>query len=534
MNTTIRNLEKKVTSQNGEDGILEFLTARVKTPTKTFVEIGCSDGLENNSRHLLRLGLSGTGVDISWKKLLKHRSLLEKLPEGQSLRLQCMRVTLRNCGEVLRWEGVSPDVFSLDIDSYDYFIADWLLRAGYRPSIVCLETNTFLGSDPVTVDYIESFSRYQLQPDYGLYFGASPNAWRSLWGAYGYTSLGLDSTGTNIFFVLPERMSPEVFALSEPQDVHQSLFVAKYAKSGDELSSILLATPKLKFLTASSPEYEGRYEEEAPKHTPRDSALFVTTFVKKTYEEVAYKLVESFDNCWPKHYQFLALSEGCNVQRPSDRILTADLASVATGLSEFKQRHRFNPGANGHFGSTYNYIFDCVKWSHKVFAVEVAAEYTDAEFAIYIDADIFTFDQVPDAFLKSLIPENADIAFMPRKNMYSECSFVIYKLRNPLVRSFIFEHTEAYRSDKIFNLPGWTDCHIFDALVAKYSRGGLLKFHNINDGVPHSMHPFINGPLGRYMDHMKGARKNTGKSYDSDLVVTRTEPYWIEKNKAIE
>jgi hypothetical protein len=39
-------------------------------------------------------------------------------------------------------------------------------------------------------------------------------------------------------------------------------------------------------------------------------------------------------------------------------------------------------------------------------------------------------------------------------------------------------------------------------------------------------HPLINGPLGKFMDHMKGARKNDGKSKPSDIMVTRKEDYW--------
>jgi hypothetical protein len=113
--------------------------------------------------------------------------------------------------------------------------------------------------------------------------------------------------------------------------------------------------------------------------------------------------------------------------------------------------------------------------------------------------------------------------------MYSECSFVLYRQRNPFVRSFIFEHAEIYRKDLIYQLPGWTDCHVFDYLVKKYSKNGALKFWDINKDVPNSSHPFINGPLGRYMDHMKGGRKTAGKSYASDFVVNRTESYWKEK-----
>ena len=39
-------------------------------------------------------------------------------------------------------------------------------------------------------------------------------------------------------------------------------------------------------------------------------------------------------------------------------------------------------------------------------------------------------------------------------------------------------------------------------------------------------HPFINGPLGAYMDHMKGPRKQLGKSRRKDLKINRNEPYW--------
>ena len=41
-------------------------------------------------------------------------------------------------------------------------------------------------------------------------------------------------------------------------------------------------------------------------------------------------------------------------------------------------------------------------------------------------------------------------------------------------------------------------------------------------------HPLINSELGKWIDHMKGARKNTKKSLPKDLMVNRTEAYWNE------
>ena len=39
-------------------------------------------------------------------------------------------------------------------------------------------------------------------------------------------------------------------------------------------------------------------------------------------------------------------------------------------------------------------------------------------------------------------------------------------------------------------------------------------------------HPLINTKLGKWIDHMKGARKNQGKSKTSDIMVKRKEDYW--------
>jgi hypothetical protein len=39
-------------------------------------------------------------------------------------------------------------------------------------------------------------------------------------------------------------------------------------------------------------------------------------------------------------------------------------------------------------------------------------------------------------------------------------------------------------------------------------------------------HPLINTEWGAYLDHLKGNRKDTGRSKIKDLVVNRTEGYW--------
>ena len=43
----------QVYSQNGEDGIIAEIFARIGTRDRTFVEIGVENGLQNNTRFLL-------------------------------------------------------------------------------------------------------------------------------------------------------------------------------------------------------------------------------------------------------------------------------------------------------------------------------------------------------------------------------------------------------------------------------------------------------------------------------------------------
>ena len=54
-------------SQNGEDGIINFLSNKIISNDKYFVEIGCGNGLENNSTNLILDNWSGVVLDISVK-----------------------------------------------------------------------------------------------------------------------------------------------------------------------------------------------------------------------------------------------------------------------------------------------------------------------------------------------------------------------------------------------------------------------------------------------------------------------------------
>ena len=72
----------------------------------------------------------------------------------------------------------------------------------------------------------------------------------------------------------------------------------------------------------------------------------------------------------------------------------------------------------------------------------------------------------------------------------------------------------------------WHDSYVIQQLV----EGMGLKTKSLSgpEGFKTS-HPFVNGPLGAYMDHLKGPRKAMGRSQARDLKVQRAEPYWRKK-----
>ena len=192
-------------SQNGEDGIIDILTRQIINPNRYFIEIGASDALENNTtwlavaRRFSGIWVEGDQATSSWCSYL-----FTALNYGvQSI---CMFVT-KNTVEELKEKALftNPDVFSLDIDGNDYFIAEAILKSGMRPRIFVVEYNSTFGPEmSVTIPYQESF---RICRNFGenLYYGCSISAWRNLFSKFGYSFVTVDTNGVNGIFIDPQE-----------------------------------------------------------------------------------------------------------------------------------------------------------------------------------------------------------------------------------------------------------------------------------------------------------------------------------------
>lgn len=102
-----------------------------------------------------------------------------------------------------------PDVFSLDIDGNDYFIAKAIFDAGFRPKIFVVEYNSVFGPEKnMTIEYREDFVFSDAHTSQ-LYYGVSIAGWLKFFKLKGYHFVTVDKNGVNAFFVDPAYFDPK-------------------------------------------------------------------------------------------------------------------------------------------------------------------------------------------------------------------------------------------------------------------------------------------------------------------------------------
>ncbi len=190
-------------SMNGEDGILDVLRRQLKKANRYFIEIGASDGMENNSSWLVVAEkLNGIMIDGNPKLVERARRMVGIFSIGTECKN--MFVTAESAKELKQMAFHSdPDVFSLDIDGNDYYIAKALMDCGFRPKIFVVEYNSVFGPErSVTIEYRHDFAFDDAHPSQ-LYYGVSISGWHKFFESRGYRFLTVDRNGVDAFFVDP-------------------------------------------------------------------------------------------------------------------------------------------------------------------------------------------------------------------------------------------------------------------------------------------------------------------------------------------
>ncbi|HEX6251466.1 MAG TPA: hypothetical protein VFZ56_08540 [Gemmatimonadaceae bacterium] len=226
----LRDVEFRVWSQWGEDGILEFLLSRISVPAERFVEFGVEDYREANTRFLLRhRNWSGLVMDGSARNVGRIRA--DIIYHHHDLTAVCAFVTAANINSLLRENGMEGDIglLSIDVDGNDYWI--WRAIDAVSPRVVVCEYNAvFGGRHAITVPYDPAFVRTRAHHS-KLFFGASLGALRSLAAEKGYVFVGCNSAGVNAFFVRADCAAPFT-GLAQSADFVPSRFRESVDRTG--------------------------------------------------------------------------------------------------------------------------------------------------------------------------------------------------------------------------------------------------------------------------------------------------------------
>ena len=221
----INDYEYSNFSQNGEDGIIEFLTNKLFNNNKYFVEIGSGNGLENNSTNLVLNKWSGFVCDIH-KNIKQYHKLLKIIKPKKNIGCFELLITLENLNRIMDEIKIKQISFlSLDIDSYDFYIMLEILKNNIFPKIICVEYNPFLGKEPLAVLYKPNSEGYYFHKQRLLYFGASLEAWKILFKKYKYRFMCVDKSGVNAFFILPQYFEKSIFEYTGLQFEYTKIWV---------------------------------------------------------------------------------------------------------------------------------------------------------------------------------------------------------------------------------------------------------------------------------------------------------------------
>ena len=195
----LRHAEARIFSQGGEDGVIEKLIQHLPGIPRSFVEFGVQNYRESNTRFLLmNRDWRGVVIDGSAENIVAIQR--QDVAWRHDLTASCAFITRENIGEIIasQTDANALGLLSIDIDGNDYWVWEAI---DARPWIVVCEYNSLFGPHgQFTVPYRADFDRFRAHSS-GLYFGASIAALAALGEKKGYTLLGSNAAGTNLFFL---------------------------------------------------------------------------------------------------------------------------------------------------------------------------------------------------------------------------------------------------------------------------------------------------------------------------------------------
>ena len=252
----------------------------------------------------------------------------------------------------------------------------------------------------------------------------------------------------------------------------------------------------------------------------------VTTFHKEGYDKYGVNMVETFNRFWPRevnltcYYEdmekplteyanvsFKSFEEQCNSRYLKFKELAAPHEDRVLGPNgEDPSSHRqgaVTPGSR--------FLFEATRFSHKYYTIDNFREHSNSRYIVWCDADVVAKKPLPIDFLYSIIEDGKLWSRINRPNVYPECGFMIWDKQNKWYDRYFQLMKWLYDEGALFQLEEWHDSYVWWS-AERYVEKEAGQSVSVNLGDGSSKHPFVTGVLGKYLDHLKGKRKDAGFS----------------------
>ncbi len=262
--------------------------------------------------------------------------------------------------------------------------------------------------------------------------------------------------------------------------------------------------------------------------------IVVTSFNAKGFQQYGENMIATFKEYWPEDVKLIVVSEDPLPILNDNRVEFRDYGKLAPEGNHFKRKFGSFSEANGNFiefketdeGTKvlrlYNFRFDAIRFSHKVFSIFGVDRSYDCDELIWLDGDTLSHSSIDQAFFDGVSPGSGHLSYLGREKTqspYSECGFMVFNRRNRIHSVFMNQLTTEYLNGELFLLPQWHDCMMIDAMREHFAKVEGIENRNISGKGINSEHPFVNSVLGSYMDHLKGPeRKEAGHSFEGDRI----------------
>lgn len=235
----------------------------------------------------------------------------------------------------------------------------------------------------------------------------------------------------------------------------------------------------------------------------------MTSFSKEYYDKLGKYSVKTFLKYWPEDINMLAYVEGCRLE-DHPRIKQIPLTSLDKEYHDFQDNSKYKSRTKTFAKKGYSWV-DAVMTS-------------DADYLIWLDADLMTTQPVSKQFIESFCDSNLLSSFMgvyfsdkfdkktgklrvfDKPKLGAETGIYFYNLKHPQAKNFASRYKEYYTQGLDKDLRRFIDTDVFGACVVEYTQKGV-KFDNFNPGNYKT--PLSKTKLHPTLQHLKAGLKRS-------------------------